>query len=78
MGNGWGFYAICGKVITNIIDVTVLMTWRYKQESLVHISVICTLGYIPLWSKALLAMTFALPSTPNGVAAGWVADIAVS
>jgi len=35
-------------------------------------------GQLNLDGKPLLSMTFALASTPNGVAAAWVADIAVS
>jgi hypothetical protein len=35
-------------------------------------------GQLNLDGEPLLSMTFALQSTPNGVVAAWVADIAVS
>ena len=35
-------------------------------------------GQLTLDGKALLSMTFGLPSTPNGAVASWVAEITVS
>lgn len=35
-------------------------------------------GQLNLDGKPLLSMTFALPSTPNGVVAAWAAEIVVS